>query len=134
MAWPVCFPNKEAGNFSGHDAIVIGWGKLNEKSDDFSNELQKVKLTIIDNKQCQNWFRQAGRDMLIDDRLICAGFKNGGKDACHGDSGGPLLSKINGQFVVVGVVSTGIGCARPLLPGLYSRVSSYMDWIESYVA
>lgn len=133
LAWPVCFPNREAGNFSGHDAIVIGWGKLNEKSEDFSNELQKVKLTIIDNKVCQNWFRQAGREMPIDDRIICAGFKNGGKDACHGDSGGPLLSKIDGHYVVVGVVSTGIGCARPLLPGLYSRVSSYIGWIERYV-
>lgn len=133
FAWPVCFPHKESGNFSGFDAIVIGWGKLNEKSEDFSNELQKVKLTIIDNKVCQNWFRQAGREMPIDDRIICAGFKNGGKDACHGDSGGPLLSKINGHYVVVGVVSTGIGCARPLLPGLYSRVSSYISWIEKFV-
>lgn len=133
LAWPVCFPNKDAGNFSGHDAIVIGWGKLNEKSEDFSNDLQKVRLTIIDNKVCQNWFRQAGREMPIDDRIICAGFKSGGKDACHGDSGGPLLSKINGQYVVVGVVSTGIGCARPLLPGLYSRVSSYINWIEKYI-
>lgn len=133
LAWPVCFPNKESGNFSGHDATVIGWGKLSEKSEDFSNELQKVKLTIIDNKVCQNWFRQAGREMPIDDRVICAGFKNGGKDACHGDSGGPLLSKINGHYVVVGVVSTGIGCARPLLPGLYSRVSSYIGWIERYI-
>lgn len=133
LAWPVCFPNIDSGNFSGHDATVIGWGKLNEKSEDFSNELQKVKLTIIDNKVCQNWFRQAGRDMPIDDRIICAGFKNGGKDACHGDSGGPLLSKINGHYTVVGVVSTGIGCARPLLPGLYSRVSSYIRWIEKYV-
>lgn len=133
LAWPVCFPDRDAGNFSGHDAIVIGWGKLNEKSEEFSNELQKVKLTIIDNKVCQNWFRQAGRDMPIDDRIICAGFKHGGKDACHGDSGGPLLSRINGQYVVVGVVSTGIGCARPLLPGLYSRVSSYINWIERYI-
>lgn len=134
LALPVCFPHRDSGNFSGHDAVVIGWGKLNEKSEEFSNELQKVKLTIIDNRVCQNWFRQAGRDMPIDDRIICAGFKNGGKDACHGDSGGPLLSKINGHYVVVGVVSTGIGCARPLLPGLYSRVSSYIGWIERYVA
>lgn len=134
LAWPVCTPTRDVGNFSGHDAVVIGWGKLTEKSEDFSNDLQKVKLTIIDNKLCQNWFRQAGRDMPIDERIICAGFKNGGKDACHGDSGGPLLSKIRGQYVVVGVVSTGIGCARPLLPGLYSRVSSYLDWIETYTA
>lgn len=133
FVWPVCFPSRESGNFSGHDAIVIGWGKLSEKSEDFSSELQKVKLTIIDNKVCQNWFRQAGREMQIDDRIICAGFKNGGKDACHGDSGGPLLSRINGQYAVVGVVSTGIGCARPLLPGLYSRVSSYINWVERHI-
>lgn len=133
LVWPVCFPDRESGNFSGHDATVIGWGKLSEKSEDFSNELQKVKLNIIDNKVCQNWFRQAGREMPIDDRIICAGFKTGGKDACHGDSGGPLLSKINGHYVVVGIVSTGIGCARPLLPGLYSRVSSYIGWIERHM-
>lgn len=134
-AWPVCFPSKESGSFSGTNAVVVGWGKLNEKSDEFSSDLQKVQLTIIDNSLCQAWFKLAGREMHIDDRIICAGYRIGGKDACHGDSGGPLLARAaSGQQVVVGVVSTGIGCARPLLPGLYSRVSSYVNWIENYVS
>ena len=132
-AWPVCFPSSEKSieeSFAGHDAVVIGWGKRNEKSDVYSDRLQKVKVSIIDNKLCRHWFRLAGRDMPINEKLICAGYRDGGKDACHGDSGGPLLSKISDQWSVIGVVSTGIGCARPLLPGLYSRVSSYVNWIE----
>lgn len=67
--------------------------------------------------------------MNIHSEMLCAGWRNGERDACHGDSGGPLLAKIKGRWYVLGVVSTGIGCARPLLPGLYSRVSSYSKWI-----
>ncbi|KAI1293834.1 Serine protease 27 [Halotydeus destructor] len=134
-AWPVCFPRDPGGStFAGQDAIVVGWGKKDETSDHYSDRLQKVKLSIIDNKLCRDWFKMMNRDMQINDKLICAGYKGGGKDACHGDSGGPLLSKIDDQWSVIGVVSTGIGCARPLLPGLYSRVSSYVHWIEEFTS
>lgn len=133
-AWPVCFPAPDAEDtYAGQDAIVVGWGKRNEKSDVYSERLQKAKLSIIDNKLCRHWFRLAGRDIAINEKLICAGYRDGGKDACHGDSGGPLLSKIDDQWSVIGVVSTGIGCARPLLPGLYSRVSSYAEWISQII-
>ena len=98
--------------------LVVGWGKWNEKSDVYSSKLQKVRLSIIENKNCKNWFKMAGQEIAINDEIICAGYKDGGKDACHGDSGGPLLAKISSEWSVIGVVSTGIGCARPLLPGL----------------
>ena len=127
-AWPVCIASEES--LSNPEAVVVGWGKSHEKSDSYSERLQKARLPIIENKICRHWFRVAGRDMHINDRIICAGFRDGGRDACHGDSGGPLLTKIDDQWSVIGVVSTGIGCARPFLPGLYSRVSSYHDWIE----
>lgn len=51
-----------------------------------------------------------------------------GKDACFGDSGGPLA--INGTLE--GIVSFGIGCADRLFPGVYSRVAVVRDWIRKY--
>lgn len=49
---------------------------------------------------------------------MCAGKKTGGIDACWADSGGPMISNDDG---LIGIVSTGIGCARPGLPGIYTR-------------
>ena len=49
------------------------------------------------------------------------------------DSGGPLMVRDDERIVVVGVISTGIGCAKPKLPGLYTRISSYSTWIRAHV-
>jgi secreted trypsin-like serine protease len=72
--------------------------------------------------------------------MLCAGLRSGQRDACYGDSGGPLLATVGGKPVEVGIVSWGEGpadekvkCGHKDLYGVYSRVASFKDWILSHV-
>lgn len=63
---------------------------------------------------------------------VAVGKPHGGADSCQGDSGGPIIKKrTRGSDIQVGIVSWGHGCARPGLPGVYTRVSQIKPWIDS---
>lgn len=65
---------------------------------------------------------------------MCAGYLTGGKDACQGDSGGPLFCvDEKGIFTLIGIVSSGYACAHPGSPGLYMKVSEFVQWIEGEI-
>ena len=69
-------------------------------------------------------------------QMICAGATVDGRDTCPGDSGGPILRRLaNGQMAQVGIVSFGIGqCGVAALPGVYTRLALYTDWMREVVA
>jgi trypsin len=62
---------------------------------------------------------------------ICAGIPGGGIDTCQGDSGGPLVVEVNGLPVLAGLTSNGSDCASAQLPGVYTRLTTYLPWIRS---
>ena len=66
-------------------------------------------------------------------KQICAGWEEGGIDSCQGDSGGPLVCSGKGIPVLNGIISTGFMCAVPRVPGLYTKISTYSDWIRKTV-
>ena len=75
-------------------------------------------------------YRRSGQNEWIPRIFVCAGTSNGGKDSCEGDSGGPMVIKgRNGRYELAGVISWGIGCAEPNLPGVCTRISVFRDWI-----
>ena len=68
----------------------------------------------------------------MSERMICAGYEGGQKDACAGDSGGPFVCRIGSAWVLSGVVSWGYGCARPGSPGVYAKVSVMLDFVKQH--
>ncbi|KAL3932627.1 MAG: hypothetical protein SGBAC_010758 [Bacillariaceae sp.] len=93
--------------------------------------LQKVTIEVIPHAECNGGMMYNG--LIKDDSMLCAGDRQGGKDACFGDSGAPLFEVENGAYKQIGVVSFGAGCARPDRPGVYARVSSAYDWIQEQI-
>lgn len=127
---PICVPSSPSSIIEGAPGIVAGWGWTNEDQNigDRADQLQQATVEFWENSKCTDSFRRNQKQIEISPTQVCAGKAAGGIDSCFADSGGPL---INDQNVIVGIVSTGIGCARPGLPGVYTRVSEYTDWIES---
>jgi len=111
---------------------VAGWGLTQEGGFDTSNILMQVGIPTMNSENCANMYSAEG--VTIDeDAMLCGGYKQGGKDSCQGDSGGPYVFKTKKGYTLQGVVSFGIGCARPGLPGVYARVSNFIPWIEQKV-
>ncbi|XP_040587877.1 coagulation factor XI isoform X1 [Mesocricetus auratus] len=121
---PICLPSKGDRNVLYTECWVTGWGYAGPRGE-IQSTLQKAKIPLVSNKECQTGYR----NHKITNRMICAGYKEGGKDACKGDSGGPLSCKHNGVWYLVGITSWGEGCGQKERPGVYTNVAKYVDWI-----
>ncbi|XP_076607601.1 polyserase-2 [Chaetodon auriga] len=127
---PVCLAARGSSFYSGTDTWVTGWGDIGfGVSPPAPENLMEVEVPVVGNRQC-NCDYGVGK---ITDNMICAGLRAGGKDSCQGDSGGPMVSKQDGRWIQVGVVSFGKSCALPNFPGVYARVSRFQSWINSHI-
>ena len=126
---PVCLPTLNTTPSNGVLAMVSGYGATSYWWAT-PESLQYVLVPIVHHDDCVRMLRK--RIKVVTKDMLCAGYLDGGKDSCWGDSGGPLVIFKEGgdQAVLVGVVSWGVGCAEPNLPGIYSNVANFVDWIH----
>lgn len=112
-------------------ATVIGWGITEVGS--ASNVLRQVEAPLVDLEHCRQSYGIFNGQ--VTDNMICAGLPSGGKDSCHGDSGGPLMvfDETETQWKQVGIVSWGEGCAEPNYYGVYTRLSHYTAWVTAQI-
>ncbi|XP_321740.6 trypsin-1 [Anopheles gambiae] len=131
---PICLSSGADGSarVEGQTAVVAGWGwqQENRNLGDKADTLQRAVVDVFRNEECESMYRRGNRSRTIARTQLCAGKGTGGVDACWADSGGPLVTSDN---VLIGIVSTGIGCARPGFPGIYTRVSEYASWIVTVI-
>ncbi|PRD34304.1 UNVERIFIED_CONTAM: Proclotting enzyme [Trichonephila clavipes] len=130
---PVCLPFDSLYNYNltGKTSYVTGFGTtaFNGPSSDV---LMEVSFDIQSQELCRKAYE---RELNITQEYLCAGMMDGSKDSCQGDSGGPLVAVGKGnKYYLVGVVSFGKLCAQPGYPGVYTRVTKYLDWLRTNLA
>lgn len=132
----ICLPSPEDRFPPGTVCVTAGWGHVVEDGE-VASVVNHVLLPIIRRHTCNSLYRKLSPeiDVTISSDMLCAGYRTGGKDACQYDSGGPMVhyDPEDGHWVLVGIVSTGYGCARPGFPGIYTRVSDFVPWIQAVV-
>ncbi|MEN9847686.1 MAG: hypothetical protein RL368_426 [Pseudomonadota bacterium] len=121
-------------SFTDNSAVVLGWGTTSTYQSNYPLMLQQTTVPITSTALCNGIYVYNGK---ITDSMVCAGFSQGGMDACQGDSGGPLVVQTatdNGNvWQQIGIVSYGEGCAQPNRYGVYTRISSFENFIQSHI-
>lgn len=112
---------------NGTGALITGWGDTHEVT--FSNQLRSATVDVLagpNDDVCGLY----GAD-FSKASMLCAGKAGGGVDTCQGDSGGPLAvhDVAEDDWFLAGITSFGNGCALANFPGVYTRVTTYVDWI-----
>ncbi|KAL9895060.1 uncharacterized protein ACN2A1_005904 isoform 1-T1 [Glossina fuscipes fuscipes] len=127
---PVCLPKNGRvppnERLPGRRATVVGWGTTYYGGKESTSQRQ-AELPIWRNDDCDRSYFQP-----INENFICAGYSDGGVDACQGDSGGPLMMRYDYRWIQLGVVSFGNKCGEPGYPGVYTRLTQYLDWIRDH--
>nr|XP_010975053.2 plasminogen [Camelus dromedarius] len=122
---PACLPSPNYVVADQTVCYITGWGETQGTSK--AGPLKEAQVPVIENKVCNRYEYLDGR---VRSSELCAGHLAGGTDSCQGDSGGPLVCFEKDKYILQGVTSWGLGCARPNKPGVYVRVSRFVPWIE----
>lgn len=109
-------------------ATIIGWGNMSISGYNYPNDLMEAEVMML-----PFWFGKiVYEDDFLPPHMLVAGYPRGGIDTCSGDSGGPLVvyNENEGDWLLAGITSWGVGCALPRAPGVYTNVMVFSRWIN----
>ncbi|XP_043558318.1 serine protease 56 [Chiloscyllium plagiosum] len=126
----VCLPESVGELPPGTMCYIAGWGSLYEDGP-YADVLVEAKVPLLGQSTCKS---ALGKE-LVTNQMFCAGYLSGNIDSCQGDSGGPLtcIDPVSNQCYLYGITSWGDGCGQPGKPGVYSRVPSFINWINNEI-
>ncbi|XP_017351041.1 vitamin K-dependent protein C isoform X1 [Ictalurus punctatus] len=127
---PACLPSRDLAervlHLNGTMTVVTGWGKYKEGTMSYSSDLKHISLPLVEQSECAHHMVNN-----LTENMLCAGSIGSTKDACKGDSGGPMMTLYRNTWFLIGLVSWGEGCGNTDKLGVYTKVSNYMEWINS---
>ncbi|XP_075823839.1 mannan-binding lectin serine protease 1 isoform X1 [Microtus pennsylvanicus] len=141
---PICLPRPEPEGPAPHMlGLVAGWGISNPNvtvdeiissgTRTLSDVLQYVKLPVVSHAECKASYESRSGNYSVTENMFCAGYYEGGKDTCLGDSGGAfvIFDELSQHWVAQGLVSWGgpEECGSKQVYGVYTKVSNYVDWV-----
>ncbi|XP_077563996.1 proclotting enzyme-like isoform X2 [Haemaphysalis longicornis] len=125
----ICLPEPHM-DFSKARCIATGWGETEFKGR-HSDVLMEVMLPVWPHEKCAKAYRSYNK---ITRDMFCAGYEEGKKSSCSGDSGGPLQCTFDERtWYLVGVVSHSVYCALPNMPTVFTRVASFRDFLNQHL-
>ena len=88
-----------------------------------------MSLPVFNQSRCEESYVNITN---IGPSQFCAGYEDSlfVRDACSGDSGGPMAVMEDGKWFLTGLVSFGMGCGRTEYPGVYTRLDIVTTWIR----
>ncbi|XP_039274513.1 tryptase gamma-like [Styela clava] len=134
---PICLPTSTEEFIPPQECVITGWGATKFKQDkrEYPGCLQQAGVFLIRDSRCKYDYPDNKAGPIILDSMQCAEApqNNGRADSCQGDSGGPLTCTPNsgsqaGRSVVWGLTSFGDECGK--MYGVYTKVASFLDWIQ----
>nr|XP_054934399.1 trypsin-1-like isoform X2 [Dermacentor andersoni] len=129
---PVCLPEEKL-NLTGKPVTIAGWGYTAENKTTISYELLQINREILPYTRCEETLVEKWQAPLFNSSLIlCTSSTD--QDTCQGDSGGPVTMWRHGLGYQVGIVSFGLGCARPNGTSLHTNLRFYLPWIASEIS
>uniref|UniRef100_A0A2K5QU48 Tissue-type plasminogen activator n=1 Tax=Cebus imitator TaxID=2715852 RepID=A0A2K5QU48_CEBIM len=129
----VCLPAADLQLPDWTECELSGYGKHEATSPFYSERLKEAHVRLYPSSRCTS---QHLSNRTVTNNMLCAGdTRSGGPeanlhDACQGDSGGPLVCSKDGRMTLVGIISWGLGCGKKDVPGVYTKVTNYLDWIQ----
>lgn len=126
----ICLPPRFGDAPLGSDCEITGFGQESATDYFYPKDLKMSVVKIISHEQCKQPHYYGSE---INYKMLCAADPEWKTDSCSGDSGGPLICNIDGRPTLSGIVSWGSGCAEKNKPGVYTRVSYFLNWIQSHI-
>ncbi|TTU11750.1 Vitamin K-dependent protein C [Bagarius yarrelli] len=127
---PACLPSQDLAervlHLNGTMTVVTGWGRDKEGTVPYSSDLKHIKVPLMEQSRCAQHMVNN-----LTENMLCAGSIGSITDACKGDSGGPMMTLYRNTWFLIGLVSWGEGCGHTDKLGIYTKVSNYLEWIDS---